>query len=170
MGLFSHMTLNRLKDLFVAEIHDLYDAEQRLTRALPRLAEAAASPPLKSALEEHLLETEQHVNRLREILSALGLRPERETCSPMKCLIAEGDDAASADGNPHLKDAAIIAAAQRVEHYEISSYRTVRNLARYLGRQEVVRLLQQTLDEEAACEEKLTRIGECSAIVAASRW
>jgi ferritin-like metal-binding protein YciE len=100
----------------------------------------------------------------------MRLDPRRETCLAMKDLIAETNEAASAGGHPHLKDAALIAAAQRVEHLEIASYRTVRALARYLGRQEIARLIQQTLDEEAARDLNLTRIAECSAIVGASQW
>jgi ferritin-like metal-binding protein YciE len=170
MRLYAHTSWTGLTDLFVAQIQDLYDAEQRLTHALPRLAEAASGQSLKSALREHLRETKQHVSRLKEILTTMGLVPKRDTSVAMKALIAASDAAVAADGNPYLKDAALIAAAQRVEHFEIASYRTLRILARCLGRQEIVRLLQQTLDEEAACDQKLTRIAETGAIVGASRW
>jgi ferritin-like metal-binding protein YciE len=133
------------------------------------MTEAASSAPLRSAFQEHLRETEQHVSRLEKIFSAMSLSPRRETCEAMKGLIAEGDEAISADGNPSVKDAALIAAAQRVEHYEIAGYGTVRTLAEHLGHQEIARLLQQTLDEEAACDQKLTRIAETSVNVGAKR-
>ena len=141
MGLFSSMTLNSLNDLFVAQIEDLYDAEQRLTKALPKMAEAASSPPLRSAFEKHLRETQQHVARLEKVFGTIGVTPQRETCEAMKGLIAEGDEAVSATGEPSVKDAALIAAAQRVEHYEIAGYGTVRTLAEQLGRPEVARIL-----------------------------
>jgi ferritin-like metal-binding protein YciE len=160
MGLFSSMTLNSLDDLFVAQIQDLYDAEQRLTKALPKMAEAASNAQLKSAFENHLRETEQHATRLEGIFEAMGLTPERETCEAMKGLIAEGEEAVDADGDADVKDAALIAAAQRVEHYEIAGYGTVRALAERLGLKGAARTLQQTLDEEAACDKKLTKIAE----------
>ena len=169
MGLFSSMNLNSLDDLFVAQIQDLYDAEQRLTKALPKMAEAAASKQLKSAFEGHLRETEQHVARLEKVFSAMGRAPERETCEAMKGLIAEGEEAIDANGDADVKDAALIAAAQRVEHYEIAGYGTVRTLAQHLGHKELAKILQQTLDEEAACDKKLTKIAESSVNVGAAR-
>ncbi len=169
MGLFSSMTLNSLDDLFVAQIQDLYDAEQRLTKALPKMAEAASSQQLKTAFTTHLRETEQHVARLEKIFGSMGLTPERETCEAMKGLIAEGEEAVGASGDAHVKDAALIAAAQRVEHYEIAGYGTVRTLAEHLGHQEVAKTLQRTLDEEAACDKKLTKIAESSVNVGAAR-
>ena len=162
MGLFSSMSLNSLDDLFVVQIQDLYDAEQRLTKALPKMAEAATSNTLKSAFQSHLRETERHVERLEEVFRAIGLSPESETCEAMKGLIAEGDEAISAGGDPTVRDAALIAAAQRVEHYEIAGYGTVRTLAMTLGRPELADILQETLDEESACDKKLTRIAESS--------
>jgi ferritin-like metal-binding protein YciE len=169
MGLFTSMTWNSLDELFVAQIQDLYDAEQRLTKALPKMAEAASSRQLKSAFEDHLRETEHHVTRLENVFKTLGRSPERETCEAMKGLIAEGEEAASAHGDANVKDAALIAAAQRVEHYEIAGYGTVRTLAQHLGQQEIGRLLQQTLEEEAACDKKLTKIAESSVNVGAAR-
>jgi ferritin-like metal-binding protein YciE len=160
MGLFSSMTLNSLNDLFVVQIQDLYDAEQRLTKALPKMADAATNKPLKSAFQEHLRQTEQHVARLEKVFGIMGLTAQRETCEAMKGLIAEGDEAIKAGGDPNVRDAALIAAAQRVEHYEIAGYGTVRTLAQHLGQEEVARILQQTLDEEAACDKKLTQIAE----------
>ena len=111
MGLFSSMTLNSLNDLFVVQIQDLYDAEQRLTKALPRMAEASSNPKLKSAFQQHLRETEQHVSRLEKVFSTMGLTPRRETCEAMKGLIAEGEEMIGAGGDPNVKDAALVAAA-----------------------------------------------------------
>ncbi len=169
MGLFSSMTLNSLNDLFVVQIQDLYDAEQRLTKALPKMAEAASSKQLKSAFQEHLRETEQHVTRLEKVFGTMGLTPQRETCEAMKGLISEGEEAIGADGDVRVKDAALIAAAQRVEHYEMAGYGTVRTLAQQLGQSEIARILQQTLDEEGACDKKLTKIAESSVNVGAAK-
>jgi ferritin-like metal-binding protein YciE len=160
MGLFSSMTLNSLNDLVALQLQDLYDAEQRLTKALPKMADAASSKELKSAFQKHLRETEEHVTRLEKVFNILGLTARRETCEAMKGLIAEGDAAVSAVGDPEVRDAALIAAAQRVEHYEIAGYGTVRTLAERLGHDEIARILQQTLDEEGACDKKLTEIAE----------
>jgi len=169
MGFFSSMTLNSLDDLFVAQIEDLYDAEKRLTKALPKMAEAASSNELKSAFENHLRETEQHVVRLEKILDMMGLTAQWETCEAMKGLIAEAEEAINASGDADVRDAALIAAAQRVEHYEIAGYGTVRTLAVHLGREDVARTLQQTLDEEGASDKKLTMIAESSVNVGAAR-
>ncbi len=160
MGLFSSMTLNSLNDLFVIQLQDLYDAEQRLTKALPKMADAAHNKELKSAFQNHLRETEQHVSRLEKVFSIMGVTAQRETCEAMKGLIAEGDEAVSAGGDPEVRDAALIAAAQRVEHYEIAGYGTVRTLAQQVGQNEAARILQETLDEEGACDKKLTQIAE----------
>src|SRR5262249_44801996 len=129
MGLFSSMTLNSLDDLLLVQLQDLYDAEQRLTKALPKMAGAAKHKELKAAFQKHLRETEQHVTRLEKVFSILGQTAQRETCEAMKGLIAEGDEAIGAGGSDDVRDAALIAAAQRVEHYEIAGYGTVRTLA-----------------------------------------
>lgn len=160
MGLFSSMTLNSLDDLFLCQIQDLYDAEQRLTKALPKMAEAATNKELKSAFQKHLRETEQHVTRLEKVFSMIGKAPRSETCEAMKGLIAEGNEAIKAGGDDSVRDAALIAAAQRVEHYEMAGYGTVRTLAEELGQKEIARILQQTLDEEGACDKTLTEIAE----------
>jgi ferritin-like metal-binding protein YciE len=169
MGLFSSMTLNSLEDLFVVQIQDLYDAERRLIKALPKMAAAAGNRQLKTAFENHLRETEQHVARLERVFETMGLTPQRETCEAMKGLIAEGEEAVGASGDADVKDAALIAAAQRVEHYEIAGYGTVRSLAQQLGHDQVAKTLQQTLDEEGACDKKLTKIAESSVNVGAAR-
>jgi len=162
MGLFTGLTLNTFDDLFLAQIEDLYDAETRLTGALPKVAGAAKSPQLRSAIEHHLRETEGHVKRLEEIFNIIGQSPKRTTCEAMKGLIAEGEEVIKATGNPDVKDAALIAAAQRVEHYEISGYGSARTFAQMLGHEKAAYLLQQTLQEESAADEKLNQIAESS--------
>ncbi len=169
MGLFSSMTLNSLGDLFVVQLQDLYDAEQRLTQALPKMAEAASNSTLKTAFQSHLRETENHVARLEKIFGVMGMNADRETCQAMKGLIAEGEEAIGASGDAAVRDAALIAAAQRVEHYEIAGYGTVRTLALQLGREDIAATLQKTLDEEGACDKKLTKIAESSVNVGAAR-
>ena len=169
MNLFS-TELNSLQDLFVNQLEDLYDAEQRLTKALPKMADAANSSQLKQAFQQHFTQTQGHVSRLESVFGQLGVEPKRETCDAMKGLIAEGEEMISAKGDPDVKDAALIAAAQRVEHYEISAYGTARTFARRLGLNEAASTLQQTLNEESEANEKLTRIAESSVNVqAASR-
>lgn len=167
MKLFS-TEFNSLKDLFVEQIEDLYDAEQRLTKALPKMADAANSSQLKQAFQSHATETQGHVSRLESIFSQIGVEPKREACEAMKGLIAEGEEMISAKGDPAVKDAALIAAAQRVEHYEISGYGSARTFAQRLGLTQAASLLQQTLQEESATDEKLTRIAEQSVNVQAS--
>jgi ferritin-like metal-binding protein YciE len=162
MPLFSSVELNSLKDLFVNQIEDLYDAENRLTKALPKMAQAANSSQLRNAIEQHLTETQGHVSRLETIFRELGVEPKRETCEAMKGLIEEGEEVLGAKGDPEVKDAAIIAAAQRVEHYEMSGYGSARTFAQRLGLTQAANLLQQTLNEEAAADKKLTTIAESS--------
>jgi ferritin-like metal-binding protein YciE len=160
MALFTTTELNSFQDLFVYEIEDLYDAENRLTKALPKMADAATSSQLKQAIEQHLTETQGHVSRLETIFREMNMEPKRETCEAMKGLISEGEEVVEAKGDPDVKDAAIIAAAQRVEHYEISGYGTARSFAQRLGLTQAANLLQQTLDEEAAADKKLNEIAE----------
>jgi len=161
MGLFSSgTTLDTFDTLFVEQLEDLYDAEQRLTKALPLMAQAAHNATLKNAFQEHLKQTETHVNRLTEAFKLLGKTARSKTCDAMKGLVSEGQEVISAKGDPDVKDAALIAAAQRVEHYEIAGYGCARTFAQRLGRADVARLLQQTLDEEAATDKKLTALAE----------
>jgi ferritin-like metal-binding protein YciE len=162
MGMFTGKKMESLKDLFIDEIEDLYDAEKRLVDALPKMADAASTPQLQQAFREHLAETEQHVKRLEQVFSLIGKEAERETCDAMKGLISEGEDVVNADGNPSIIDAALIAAAQRVEHYEMAGYGSTRNFAQQLGLSEAADLLQQTLDEEGAADKKLTDIAEAT--------
>jgi ferritin-like metal-binding protein YciE len=162
MPLFTTNEFNSFKDLFVEQIKDLYDAESRLVEAIPKMADAANSSQLKQALQSHLGETQGHVSRLEQVFREIHVEPERQTCDAMKGLVSEGEAMVKAKGSPDVKDAAIIAAAQRVEHYEISAYGTARTFARRLGLQKAPTLLQQTLDEEKAADEKLNQIAESS--------
>jgi ferritin-like metal-binding protein YciE len=160
MGLFGMTEFNSLNDLFVQQLEDLYDAEQRLTNALPKMAEAASSSELKQAFQSHLLQTEEHVKRLERIFGLISREPERETCAAMKGLIKEGAAMIDARGDNGVRDAGLIAAAQRVEHYEMAGYGSVRAFAQQLGLQEVAQTLQQTLDEEKEADQKLTAIAQ----------
>jgi ferritin-like metal-binding protein YciE len=162
MGLFSNIKLNSFDDLFVEQLQDLYDAEQRLTKALPKMADAAHSPALKGAFTEHLRQTQGHVSRLEQVFRTLHKSAQSKTCEAMKGLITEGQEAIDASGDPDVKDAALIAAAQRVEHYEIAGYGCARTFAQRLGRRDAAQLLQQTLDEEAATDKRLTSLAEQS--------
>ena len=162
MGIFHSHTFNNLRDLFISQLEDLYDAEQRLTTTLPKMAEAASSLELKQAFQRHLGQTNRHVSRLEGIFHSLGVEPKRETCQAMKGLISDGAEMIDAEGDPAVKDAALIAAAQRVEHYEMAGYGTVRAFAMHLGLPEAARTLQETLDEEAYTDKILTDLAETS--------
>ena len=159
MALFS-MDLDSLKDLIIYELRDLYDSETQITEALPKLIEKAQYPQLKSALQEHLEVTRGQIRRLDSIFQRLGEKAKGETCKGMKGLIKEGDDMATRDGSQSVIDAAIISAAQRVEHYEMAGYGTVRTYADLLGEKEFASLLQQTLDEEKEADKSLTEIAK----------
>ncbi len=169
MALFSSLQLDNMDDLFTSQIKDLYDAEQRMTKALPKMRDAAKSPELRRAFESHLHETEQQIKRLEQVFSKMGKSLESETCEAMKGLISEGDEIVDAKGNPDVKDAALIAAAQRVEHYEISGYGTARTLAYHMGQHDIARLLETTLEEEKKTDKKLTELAESSINVKAER-
>lgn len=160
MGIFTSAEFNSLEDLFKDQLQDVYDAEHRLTEALPKMAEAADSPQLASAFREHLQETERQVERLERVFEIIGETPKRKSCDAMKGLISEGDEIISAKGSADVRDAALIAAAQRVEHYEMAAYGTLRTLASRLGHAEARELLQTTLDEEGNADHKLTDIAE----------
>ena len=168
MGLFSSTSFDKLEDLYLDQLQDLYDAEQRLTKALPKMQEAAHNAQLKQAFESHLTETQGQVTRLEKCFELFGQSPKAKTCDAMKGLISEGDEMVNAKGDPDVKDAALIAAAQRVEHYEIAGYGTLRNLARRIGQTQAATLLQQTLDEEGNADKKLTSIAESSVNPAAA--
>ncbi len=151
------MHLETLKDLFEHEIADLYDAEQQLLDALPKMAQSASHDQLRKAFEDHLKETRDHVRRLEDIRGQLG-SSETERCDGMRGLIAEGEEIVSGEGSGTVKDAALISAAQRVEHYEIAAYGTARTLADELDLSEAKDLLDQTLDEESNADKLLTKI------------
>lgn len=151
-------TMQSLHDVFVHELRDLYSAERQLIKALPKLAKNAGSPELADALTNHLHETEGHVTRLEEILKTLGVKSSGVKCKGMEGLIEEGAEVLEMDGNPGALDAAMIGAAQRVEHYEISAYGTAISHARAQGHTEAARLLEETLKEEKNADEILTEI------------
>lgn len=169
MSLFGSQTLNSLEDLFINQLEDLYDAEKRITKALPKMIDAAHSAGLKQTLQQHLTETEGHVTRLERIFGELSRKAGNETCEAMKGLISEGEQMVKAEGSPDVKDAAIIAAAQRIEHYEMSGYGTARTFAERLGHHDAATVLQSTLQEEMAADKKLTAIAESSVNVRAAR-
>lgn len=152
------MELQSLKDVLTHELQDLHDAETQLVEALPKMAQAASNQELRGAFEHHLTETQDHVGRLQELFGQLGITASGETCEGMKGLIKEGEKTISTQGDPTAKDAALISAAQRVEHYEIASYGTARTLADELGLDDAKDLLDQTLDEEADADKLLTKI------------
>jgi len=150
--------LNSLQDLYVEQLKDLYSAETQLVKALPHMAKAAHEPVLKKGFEHHLEQTRGHVQRLEQILEKLDQKPTGNKCEAMAGLVKEGKKTIDQDGVPEIKDAALIAAAQRVEHYEMAGYGCVRTYASLLGDEEGVELLQATLDEEADTDKQLTKI------------
>ncbi|HEV8450631.1 MAG TPA: ferritin-like domain-containing protein [Gaiellales bacterium] len=161
------MRLNSLEDVFESELKDLYSAEQQLVEALPSIASAATSKELMTAIQSHLQETRHHVQRLEAVFESIGMKAEGEHCDGMEGLISEGSEMAEAEGDGDARDAALIGAAQRVEHYEIAAYGTARTLAQQLGHNEAADLLGQTLEEESAADEKLTEIATSSVNAAA---
>jgi len=154
------MDANSLHDLYLKQLKDLYDAEQQLTKALPRLAKAAASEHLRSAFEEHLEKTRGHAARLEKIFACIGDAAKAEKCKGMEGLISESGEIIDRNFAEDVKDAALIAAAQRIEHYEIAGYKTVRSYANRLGDKDAAALLDQTLKEEKEADEMLNRIAE----------
>ena len=149
-----------LKELYIDELKDLYNAENQLVKALPKMAKAASSDELRQGFEEHLEQTKGHVQRLEKIFQALGESPKGKTCKGMQGLIEEGSEATEEDYENSVMDAALIGAAQRVEHYEIAGYGTVRSMAETLGEDNHVSLLEETLEEEKETDEKLTELAE----------
>ena len=152
------MKLESLEDLFVHLLKDLYSAEKQITKALPKLAKAVEDSDLADALESHLEETEGQVERLERIFKSLGVSPGRKKCVAMEGLLEEGSELIAEDPEPAVLDAGIISGAQRVEHYEIAAYGTAVEWARLLGHDEAVELLEETLEEESAANEKLTML------------
>jgi ferritin-like metal-binding protein YciE len=152
------MKPNSLQDLYTEQLMDLYDAEQQIIKALPEMIDQTTSQQLKDALTQHLQVTREQASRLEEIFSELGQKPKREKCKGMQGVLAEGSELVEEVKNDELRDAAIIAAAQRVEHYEMAGYGTARTYAELLGQNQASELLQQTLDEEKEADQKLTEL------------
>jgi ferritin-like metal-binding protein YciE len=154
------MKLDSLRKLYVEELRDLYNAENQLIKALPKMAKGASSEELKDAFEKHLEQTKGHVERLEEIFQEMDESPKGKTCHGMKGLVEEGSEILEKDGEQSVLDAGIIVAAQKVEHYEIASYGSVRTFAEMLGDDKAAKLLQQTLDEESEANELLNDLAE----------
>jgi ferritin-like metal-binding protein YciE len=154
------MKLGSLQDLYMEELKDLYSAESQLLIALPKMAKAASSPELRRAFEHHLEQTKGQVKRLETIFKKLGSSPKGKKCKAMEGLIEEGSELMEEQAEPTVMDAALIAAAQRIEHYEMAGYGCVRTYARLLGHKEAADLLQATLQEEAAADKNLSKLAE----------
>jgi|SRR5437868_7121687 len=154
------MKLDTLQKLYVDELRDLYNAENQLLKALPKMAKAASSEELKNAFEKHLEQTEMHVQRLEQVFEELDQTPKGKTCRAMKGLIEEGSEILKEDGEESVLDAGIIVAGQKVEHYEIAAYGSVRTFAKLLGQTKAADLLQATLDEESQANELLNELAE----------
>jgi ferritin-like metal-binding protein YciE len=154
------MSLDSLEKLFLEELKDVYNAEKQILRALPKMAKAAESPELQQAFTKHLKETAGQVQRLERIFRELGQAARGKKCKGMEGLLEEGKEVLEEDGEPAVIDAALIASAQRVEHYEIAAYGCLRSYAQLLGYSQAEQLLQQTLQEEEAADQKLTQLGE----------
>lgn len=154
------MAIKDLKELFLHELKDVYDAEQQLVEALPQMAENATDAELAEAFREHLGQTRQHASRLEQVFALMGEKPEAEPCAGMHGLIEEGNELLQEDAEPTVKDAALISAAQRIEHYEIAAYGTLRVWAGTMGMEEAVQLLEETLEEEKMADQKLSEIAE----------
>ncbi len=154
--------LTSLEQALVEELRDLYSAERQLVKALPKMAKAASAAKLRQGFEKHLQQTRKHVERLEQACTALGTSPGGKTCAAMEGLIKEGDELLSENADAAIKDALLIAAAQKVEHYEIASYGSACAWAERLGHRKTLRLLNQTLTEEKQTDEKLTKLAESS--------
>jgi ferritin-like metal-binding protein YciE len=156
------MKLETLRDLFIDELKDAYDAETQIVKALPKMAKAATSPELQWLFREHLEQTRGHVKRLEQIFRSIGESARRKPCEGMKGLLEEGKQLMEEEAEEAVRDAGLIAGAQRVEHYEMAAYGSLKRWATALGEEEAAALLEQTLDEEKAADEKLSEIGESS--------
>lgn len=152
------LSFNNFDDLLKAELYDLYDCEDRIIKALPKVAKAVSSPHLREGIQDHLRETKEQKTRLEQVFRRLGYDAKSHTCAAMKGLLEEGETVLKAKGDPRVKDAAILANAQRIEHYEIAAYGAARSFAEELGYSDVASMLQQTLDEEGETDKKLTSL------------
>lgn len=156
------MEIDSLRELYIDELKDLYSAEKQILQALPKMVKKATDEQLKAAFQEHLEVTRTHVERLDQVFEAIGKSPRGKKCKGMEGLLEEGKEMMQEDLEPEVMDAALIAAAQRVEHYEMAGYGTVRTYAQLLGETKQAKLLQQTLDEEGDADKKLTQLAESS--------
>ncbi len=163
------MAEKNLEDLFHETLKDIYYAERKILKALPRMARGASSQKLKSAFEKHKDETEEHVERLQQVFEIIGKRPRAKTCPAIDGIIEEGEEIMDAFKGAPALDAGLLAAAQAVEHYEISRYGTLRSWAEQLGYKDAVKLLDQTLTEEAKTDESLTKLAESAVNTAAQK-
>jgi len=154
------MRIENLEELFVEELKDLYHAEKQLVKALPKMAKAATSEELRTAFTDHLEQTKHHVQRIEQVFETVDEKAKAKVCKGMQGLIEEGQETMEEDAGEQLADLGLIAAAQKVEHYEIAGYGTMRTFAQILGNQEAVRLLSETLKEEEAADKLLTGISE----------
>ena len=154
------MSVNTIEKLFIEELKDLYSAENQITKALPKMAKAAKSQELRAALEHHLKETQGHIKRLERAFEILGMKPTSKTCEGIKGVLEEGTEMLHETDEGDVRDQAIIAGGQRVEHYEMAAYGTVRSYAERLDKKQVADLLEETLEEEKAADKKLTEVSE----------
>jgi ferritin-like metal-binding protein YciE len=154
------MSVDSIEKLFIAELKDLYSAENQIAKALPKMVKAATSSDLKKAFENHLRETEGQIERLVQICNILGASPKGKSCEGMKGVLDEGSSVLHESAEGDVRDSALISAAQRVEHYEMAAYGTVRTYAQILGQAEAAKLLEETLEEEKAADQKLTSIAQ----------
>jgi ferritin-like metal-binding protein YciE len=161
------MKLHLMEDLFYEQLRDVFDAEKQLVKALPKMAKAATADELRQAFEEHLDQTRGHVERLERVFELIGKKARGKTCEAMEGLIEEGADIIEADAEPMVRDAGLIAAAQRVEHYEMAAYGCLHTWARQLNNHEAAELLEQTLHEEKEADQKLTHVAESMVNLAA---
>jgi len=152
------MKMQSLQDLLLDHLKDIYDAEHQIVEALPKMAQAASSSQVKKAFEEHLRQTEGQIQRLERVFEMMGKKAARKTCKGMKGVIQEGQEALEHDATPEVKDAGLIAAAQKVEHYEMAAYGTARTYSQLLEYHDAAQLLQETLDEEELTDKKLSQI------------
>ncbi|MDX6751399.1 ferritin-like domain-containing protein [Geminicoccaceae bacterium 1502E] len=163
------MAVSTMQELFVNELRDIYHAEKQLLKALPKMAKAASGEDLRQAFESHLEETRGHVERLEEIFDTLDLAKRGKTCEAMQGLVEEGREILEEVEEAAVRDAGMITAAQKVEHYEIASYGSLVALARQIGNEEVAKILHRTLEEEKAADQKLTKLAQGGVNQAAAR-
>jgi ferritin-like metal-binding protein YciE/gas vesicle protein len=154
------MQLETLRNLYISQLQEMYSTEKQIADSLPKMASAASNTKLKAGLEKHLVQTKTQIKRLEQVLSSLGVNPENETSKPMIGLAAEGKEIMASGGDPHVMDAAIIAANQKIEHYEIASYGTILAYAKLLGDHQSIKLLKLSLEEERMTDKQLTLLAE----------